>query len=338
MGSNMAENHPVGFQWVMEAKRRGAKPFHVDPRFTRTSAMADRHVLVRAGSDIAFLGGVIRYILEHERYFREYVVAYTNAATIVSEEFQDTEDLGGVFSGFEPQTSSYDTSTWGYAGTSMSAAAGQREVDRVGQAARRPRRRARAWRGARARRDAPASALRLSAAQAALRPLHAGVRRGDVPHAQGEVPRGLRGAVRELGPGAHVGVLLRGRMDAAHGRRAVHPRRVDHPAAARQHRATRRWDPRAARPRDDPGLHRHPDPVRHPARLPAHAARARALEPGRLHRTQRGAARLLGQRARLHGVAAEGLLGRRGNAGQRLASTICRGSRATIRSIRRCRT
>jgi formate dehydrogenase major subunit len=135
MGSNMAENHPVGFQWVMEAKRRGAKLFHVDPRFTRTSAMADRHVPLRAGSDIAFMGGVIRYILENERYFREYVVAYTNAATIVSEEFQDTENLGGVFSGFDPQTSSYDTSTWGYAGTSMSAAAGQREVDRVGQAA-----------------------------------------------------------------------------------------------------------------------------------------------------------------------------------------------------------
>jgi formate dehydrogenase major subunit len=136
MGSNMAENHPVGFQWVMEAKRRGAKVFHVDPRFTRTSAMADRHIGLRAGSDIAFLGGVINYILEHERYFREYVVAYTNASTIVSEDFRDTEDLGGVFSGFDPETSSYDVSTWEYAGSSMSAAAGQRESGGpVGQAA-----------------------------------------------------------------------------------------------------------------------------------------------------------------------------------------------------------
>src|SRR5690348_123908 len=100
MGSNMAENHPVGFQWVVEAKRRGAKVFHVDPRFTRTSALADRHIPLRAGSDIAFLGGVVNYILEHERYFKEYVVAYTNAATIVGEDFRDTEELGGVFSGF----------------------------------------------------------------------------------------------------------------------------------------------------------------------------------------------------------------------------------------------
>jgi formate dehydrogenase major subunit len=67
MGSNMAEQHPVGFQWVMEAKQRGAKVIHVDPRFTRTSAMADVHVPLRSGSDIAFLGGVIRYILENGR-------------------------------------------------------------------------------------------------------------------------------------------------------------------------------------------------------------------------------------------------------------------------------
>jgi formate dehydrogenase major subunit len=133
MGSNMAENHPVGFQWVMEAKRRGTKVFHVDPRFTRTSAVADRHLLLRSGSDIAFLGGVIRYILEHERYFREYVVAYTNASTIISEDFSDTEDLDGVFSGFDADSSTYDSASWSYAGTSMSAAAGQRE--QTGQAA-----------------------------------------------------------------------------------------------------------------------------------------------------------------------------------------------------------
>src|SRR5579884_3511503 len=101
MGSNMAEQHPVGFQWVIEAKERGAKVIHVDPRFTRTSAMADLHVPIRAGTDIAFLGGIIRYVLEHDRYFRDYVVAYTNAPTIVGEEFRDSEDLDGVFSGLE---------------------------------------------------------------------------------------------------------------------------------------------------------------------------------------------------------------------------------------------
>ena len=115
-GSNMAEAHPVGFQWVMEAKRRGATVIHIDPRFTRTSAMADLHVPIRAGTDVAFLGGVVNYILSNELDFREYVVAYTNAATVISEEFQDTEDLDGLFSGFDPTTGTYDPASWQYAG------------------------------------------------------------------------------------------------------------------------------------------------------------------------------------------------------------------------------
>jgi formate dehydrogenase major subunit len=78
----MAEAHPVGFQWVMEAKKRGAKVIHVDPRFTRTSAHADVHVPIRAGADIAFVGGIINYVLTNEKYFRDYVLAYTNATTI----------------------------------------------------------------------------------------------------------------------------------------------------------------------------------------------------------------------------------------------------------------
>ncbi len=86
----MAEAHPVGFQWVMEAKARGAKVIHVDPRFTRTSAHADKFVPIRVGTDIAFLGGIINYVLQNELDFREYVVAYTNAPTVVSEEFRDT--------------------------------------------------------------------------------------------------------------------------------------------------------------------------------------------------------------------------------------------------------
>ena len=89
----MAECHPVGFQWVMEAKERGAKIIHVDPRFTRTSAVADLHVPIRAGTDIAFLGGIINHVLQGGHEFREYVTAYTNAATIVTEDFRDTEDL-----------------------------------------------------------------------------------------------------------------------------------------------------------------------------------------------------------------------------------------------------
>ena len=104
----MAECHPVGFQWVMEAKQRGATVIHVDPRFSRTSAMADIHVPIRAGSDIAFLGGLIRYVLDTDSYFKEYVLNYTNAATLVNEDFKGPEDLGGFFSGWDPEAKTYD--------------------------------------------------------------------------------------------------------------------------------------------------------------------------------------------------------------------------------------
>lgn len=126
-GSNFAEAHPVGFQWVMEAKARGARVIHVDPRYTRTSALADCHVPLRAGSDIAFLGGIIRYVLENEADFREYVTAYTNAAHLVSEEFRDTEDLDGVFCGLDEETHTYDPAGWQYEGSPVRASAGSRE-------------------------------------------------------------------------------------------------------------------------------------------------------------------------------------------------------------------
>jgi formate dehydrogenase major subunit len=127
IGSNMAENHPVGFQWVMEARLRGATVIHVDPRYTRTSAVSNMHVPIRAGTDVAFLGGMINYILENGRWFEEYVKAYTNAPVIVSESFADTEDLDGLFSGWEPESGSYDPSTWQYAGMEAQGAAGRRE-------------------------------------------------------------------------------------------------------------------------------------------------------------------------------------------------------------------
>ena len=123
----MAECHPVGFQWVMEAKARGATVIHVDPRFTRTSAVADVHVPLRAGTDIAFLGGVINHVLQNERYFREYVLAYTNASTIVGEDFRDTEDLDGLISGFDPSTHTYDIASWQYEGGAVQSASGERD-------------------------------------------------------------------------------------------------------------------------------------------------------------------------------------------------------------------
>src|SRR5437763_670372 len=116
MGSSMAENHPVGFQWVMEARERGAKVIHVDPRFTRTSAMADIWVPLRAGSDIIFLGGMINYVLANNKEFREYVVNYTNAATLLRDDFKDTEDLDGLFSGWDAEKKQYDPESWLYRG------------------------------------------------------------------------------------------------------------------------------------------------------------------------------------------------------------------------------
>jgi len=130
MGSNMAECHPVAFRWPMKAKVNGAKIIHVDPRFTRTSAVADLHVPIRAGSDIAFLGGLINYVMSSDRwnsdpFFRDYVLNYTNAATLVNEDFRDTEDLDGRFSGLMQYTEpdawqynafvgAYNPETWQY--------------------------------------------------------------------------------------------------------------------------------------------------------------------------------------------------------------------------------
>ena len=116
MGSNMAECHPVGFRWVMKARERGATIIHIDPRYTRTSANANLHVGIRSGSDIAFLGGLINYIIKNDRWFHEYVLNYTNAATIVSADYKDTEDLDGLFSGFDAAGRKYDNATWAYAG------------------------------------------------------------------------------------------------------------------------------------------------------------------------------------------------------------------------------
>jgi formate dehydrogenase major subunit len=119
----------VAFQWVVEARAKGAKVIHVDPRFTRTSALADLHVPLRAGSDIVFLGAIINHVLENERYFKEYVVSYTNASAIIDERFQDTEDADGLFSGWDPERRTYDNTTWQYAGTDGDHAEGEHESE-----------------------------------------------------------------------------------------------------------------------------------------------------------------------------------------------------------------
>src|SRR5438046_761540 len=113
-GGNPAENHPVGFRFVMEAKRRrGAKLVAVDPRFQRTAAVADHFVQIRAGTDIAFLGGLINYALQNRRFQEDYVRLHTNAPFIVRDGFTFDEKTG-LFSGWDPDKKQYDASTWQY--------------------------------------------------------------------------------------------------------------------------------------------------------------------------------------------------------------------------------
>src|SRR3954453_17179136 len=113
MGGNPAENHPCGFKWAIEAKKvRNAKMIVVDPRFTRTAAVADQFLQIRAGSDIAFLGGMINYAIANNRLAHDYLVNYTSAAFIVQEGFKLPED--GLYSGFNPKTQVYDKATWNY--------------------------------------------------------------------------------------------------------------------------------------------------------------------------------------------------------------------------------
>lgn len=128
MGGNPAENHPCGFKWAIEAKRtRNAKMIVVDPRFTRTAATADLFLQIRAGTDIAFLGGFIKYAIDNNRIAREYLINYTNAAFVVKEGFKLPDD--GLYSGFDPATQIYDKATWNYQeGGDMSGAAASAAV------------------------------------------------------------------------------------------------------------------------------------------------------------------------------------------------------------------
>lgn len=241
-GSNFAEAHPVGFQWVMEAKERGARIIHVDPRFTRTSALADLHVPIRAGSDIAFLGAVINHVLTEEKDFREYVLAYTNAASIISEDFQDTEDLDGVFSGLDPDKHHYDPRSWQYEGVEVQAPMRRRRrTVRAEDTGLGPRRDPRVGRSAdrrppTTRRDAQPPALRLPDPQTPLRPLHPRTCRGDLRNPASDLSARLRRPDRQLRSRAHQRIRVRRRLDPALHRLPVHPRRQRPPAPPRQYR------------------------------------------------------------------------------------------------------
>jgi len=129
MGSNMAENHPIAFRFVMQAKAKGATVMHADPRFTRTSALADIYAPLRAGTDIAFLGGIIRHILENDLWFREYALHYTNLATIIDERFQDASELDGLFSGWDEEGRRYEYDSWQYKGATVPSSLSEHYVN-----------------------------------------------------------------------------------------------------------------------------------------------------------------------------------------------------------------
>jgi len=114
MGANPAENHPLSFRWIMKAKDAGAKVICVDPRFTRSAAKSDLYAALRSGTDIAFLGGMINYIIQNKAYFEEYVKQYTNASYLVNGDFKMPGELAGLFSGYDPQKRSYDPKAWSF--------------------------------------------------------------------------------------------------------------------------------------------------------------------------------------------------------------------------------
>ncbi|MEJ2376834.1 MAG: formate dehydrogenase [Pseudolabrys sp.] len=129
MGSNMAENHPIAFRFVVKAKEKGATVIHVDPRFTRTSALADVYAPIRTGTDIAFLGGIIHYLLENDLIFKEWAIDFTNLATIIDDRFQDTDVLDGFFSGWSEKKGSYNYESWQYQGEAVPSSLAEHSVN-----------------------------------------------------------------------------------------------------------------------------------------------------------------------------------------------------------------
>ena len=342
----MAECHPVGFQWVMEAKARGATVIHVDPRFTRTSALADLHVPIRAGTDIAFLGGLINHVLTNEQYFRDYVVALHQRGHARQRGLPRHRGPRRPVLRLRRRSSAPTTpTTWQYEGVR-----GRGRVGRARRASTRTqRRRARATAAAprrvarlrrrRARRRRARRATRRCSTRAACSRCSSGTspatrRRWSSRSAASRrscSPRSADALTANSGRDRTTAFVYARRLDPAHRRRAVHPRRVDPAAAARQHRPARRRHHGAARARQHPGLHRHPDAVQPAARLhPDAARRTRTRTSTTSSRPRRADEGLLGEHARLHGQPAQGVVGRRRDRRTTTsASTTCRGSPAS---------
>ncbi len=226
MGSNMAENHPIAFRFVMQAKEKGATIIHADPRFTRTSALCDIYAPIRAGSDIAFLGGLINYIVNDERwqndpFFREYVVNYTNISTIIEDDFKDASELDGLFSGWEAEKLSYNVDSWQYRGMDIPATLAEayvhpstedpdKMIEKQQELTRRP---------------VPADPTLQDPkcvyhSQAPLRRLHAGNGRAGHRLPERNFSESGKNFGEQRRPRAYRRVVLRGRLDASYDRRA----------------------------------------------------------------------------------------------------------------------
>ena len=234
-----------------------------------------RHLRAAARrTDIAFLGGIINHVLATESDFREYVLAYTNAPTIVGEEFADA-GADGIFSGYDPESGSYDPSSWQYEGAFVAAAAGQR--DQEGNLARHGADGAgQSGESARGTPKLDSTLQHPRCVYQILKRHYASYTPEMVERVCGVPPGPLRAGVRpvraQLRPRAHDRLRPRRRLDAAHDRLPVHPGGVDPATAARQHGSSGRRRDGDARPRVDPGIERHPDALRHPARIHPDAA------------------------------------------------------------------
>ena len=307
----MAEAHPVGFQWVMEAKERGATIIHVDPRFSRTSAMADLYVPIRAGADIAFVGGLINYVLQneqvlprlrarlHERGRRSSTRTSRTPRTWTACSPASTRSTGATTG--RPGGTRATTSRARPAAPAAWSATSEREVREAARGEAHGS-------GGAAAHPAPDTDETLQHPRCVFQVLKRHFARY-TPEMVAEVAGVPEELFRQVCPALITENSGRDRttafvysagLDPAHGGRAVHPDR-GHPAvAARQHGPARRRHPGDARARLHPGLHRHPDAVRPAARLPADAVRARrpARRPGRLRRGREDREGLLGQHPR----------------------------------------
>ena len=229
MGGNAAEAHPCGFKWVTEAKQHNhARLVVVDPRFTRTASVADLYAPIRPGTDIAFLNGVMRYLLEKDAIQREYVLAFTNASLIVKEGFGFQD---GLFSGFSPEKK-------------------RLRPDELGLRDRRGR-----LRQERPHAADPRCVINLLKQHVERYTPEMVSRICGTPVEK--FLRGLRADRLDVGARQGADLDVRAGLDAAFGGQPEHPRHGDGAAAARQYRRGRRRDERAARAFQHPGPHRH---------------------------------------------------------------------------------